>query len=347
MRLTWCASGELAGVRKPGRSGATVTMKQIYRIDNGALATCSEEHAEVVVFAAPSEVERQELISKYGVDQHSVESALDPEESPRVEFEDQGLSIIWKCPSNASVAEQLRFGVHSAGVFRRGKRVVIVLSDGRATLSGKEFQKLGSCNELILRYLLATVHHYIGHLRVIKMITTDIQEKLNRSLENQYFIQMFVLSESLIYYLDALEGNMAVLLKVQKTSEKAGWSRAELDLLDDVLIEQQQCVRQAQIYSSVLSGLMDARGNIINNNMNVLLKKLTLINVTFLPLNLIAGVFGMSEFSAMTPGLPMWFTYGVFMFMLGVTGWITWVLIVRFLEKSEQGGRNKKWFARK
>ncbi len=31
---------------------------------------------------------------------------------------------------------------------------------------------------------------------------------------------------------------------------------------------------------------MDARGNLVNNNMNTLLKNLTLINVVFLPLNL-------------------------------------------------------------
>ena len=70
--------------------------------------------------------------------------------------------------------------------------------------------------------------------------------------------------------------------------------------------------RQADIYSSVLSGLMDARGTIVNNNMNVLLKNLTLINIVFLPLNLIASIGGMSEWSMMTQGLDWRISYSLF-----------------------------------
>jgi magnesium transporter len=43
--------------------------------------------------------------------------------------------------------------------------------------------------------------------------------------------------------------------------------------------------------------------------MNNLLRKLTLINVVFLPLNLIASIGGMSEFSMMTAGTPWWVSY--------------------------------------
>jgi magnesium transporter len=42
---------------------------------------------------------------------------------------------------------------------------------------------------------------------------------------------------------------------------------------------------------------MNARGNLINNNMNVLLKNLTIIKVVFLPLGVIASMGGMSEFT--------------------------------------------------
>ena len=59
----------------------------------------------------------------------------------------------------------------------------------------------------------------------------------------------------------------------------------------------------------MFSGLIDARGNLMNNSMNNLLRKLTLINVVFLPLNLIASIGGMSEFSMMTAGTPWWVSY--------------------------------------
>ena len=119
-------------------------------------------------------------------------------------------------------------------------------------------------------------------------------------MENRYLLQMFALSESLIYYQNAIEANGTVLVKLTARAERLASTKHQEDFLDHIVLENKQCARQAQIYSSVLSGLMDARGSIINNNMNVLLRNLTLINVVFLPLNLIAGIGGMSEFAMMT-----------------------------------------------
>lgn len=49
------------------------------------------------------------------------------------------------------------------------------------------------------------------------------------------------------------------------------------------------------MYSTVLSRIIDARGNIISKNMNVLLKNLAIINVISLPLHLLASIGGMPE----------------------------------------------------
>ena len=107
-------------------------------------------------------------------------------------------------------------------------------------------------------------------------------------------------------------------------------------MLDDIIIEHQQCCRQAQIYSSVLSGLMDARGNIINNNMNILLKNLTLINVVFLPLNLIAGIGGMSEYTRMTEGFINWpIAYGLFLIAMIIMGILTWTFLVNQINRQK------------
>jgi magnesium transporter len=158
------------------------------------------------------------------------------------------------------------------------------------------------------------------------------------SRANRYFLQMFNLSESLIYYLNAVEANSSVLTKLRANVERIGFSKEEVEMLDDIIIEHQQCIRQTQIYSSVLSGLMDARGTIISNNMNVLLKNLTLINVVFLPLNLIASIGGMSEFSTMTAGINWKVAYMVLMVGMGVLGWLTWIVLVRQIDRQKSTG---------
>jgi magnesium transporter len=75
------------------------------------------------------------------------------------------------------------------------------------------------------------------------------------------------------------------------------------------------------------------RVSFFNNNVNVLLKKLTLINVIFLPLTLIASIGGMSEFSMMTQGIDWKISYSLLTLGMILLGWVTWVALVRILDK--------------
>jgi magnesium transporter len=114
-----------------------------------------------------------------------------------------------------------------------------------------------------------------------------------------------------------------------------GFTTDEIEFIEDLSIENNQCYKQAEIYSTVLGGLMDARGNLVNNNMNILLKRLTVINVIFLPLNLIASIGGMSEFSMMTSGMPWQLSYSLFgLGMLGI-GWFTAIMLNKISNKKK------------
>jgi magnesium transporter len=147
---------------------------------------------------------------------------------------------------------------------------------------------------------------------------------------------MFNLSESLIYYINAISSNQAVLIKLNNHFEKSNSMPQRVELLEDISIENNQCYKQGEIYSHVMSGLMDARGNLINNNMNILLKNLTIINIIFLPLNLLASIGGMSEYSMMTIGVDWRIAYGIFLLAMVILGWIIFRLLnrVNFMNKS-------------
>lgn len=80
---------------------------------------------------------------------------------------------------------------------------------------------------------------------------------------------------------------------------------------------------------------MDARGTIVNSNVNVLLKNLTLINVIFLPLTFIASIGGMSEFSMMTQGIDWRRSHALLAGGMAMLGWATRVVLVRILDKRQ------------
>jgi magnesium transporter len=78
--------------------------------------------------------------------------------------------------------------------------------------------------------------------------------------------------------------------------------------------------------------LMDATVGFININQNNVVKRLTIVSVVFMPLNVLAGIGGMSEFSMMTKDIPWQISYTAFSIGLGVVAWLTFMLL-RFFEQ--------------
>jgi len=311
-------------------------MKTCFDIKQNLVVPAECEDGVVSVYSSPNERETSEILETLGIDNYDLDSALDPDEISRVEFAPDHVSMIWKQPRPVSIEEQIRFEVSSVGLFLHHSNLTMIIGQGSIPFPQKDYQGVDSSVDVLLKYLFSTIRHYLGHLKAIKQITVDLESKIGASMENRYLLHMFALSESLIYYLNAIEANGAVLLKLAARAERLGFSKYQEDFLDDIIVENKQCARQAQIYSTVLSGLMDARGTIINNNMNVHLKNLTLINVVFMPLNLIASIGGMSEFSMMTHGTDWRIAYLVFFLAISVFGWLTWVFLVRYGNKNQK-----------
>ncbi len=288
---------------------------------------------QIVVAAAPDDRERAEIQGQFRLDDYDLNATLDPDEVPRLEVSDGRALLIWKVPESATISDAIELAVSVVGLSLLTDRLAFVRSSGDLSFVEREFRKINDVRDAMLAFLLRTVRHFVGHLRAIKQISTELEKKITVSMENKHLVHMFNLSESLVYYVDAIEGNAAVLGKLRSVAVQLGFDARQLEMLDDVILENTQAARQANIYSSVLSGLMDARGTIVNNNMNVLLTNLTLVNIVFLPLNLIASIGGMSEWSMVTQGLDWKTSYGLFCLGTVLLGWITWLLMKKVIDR--------------
>lgn len=306
-------------------------MLQKFNLENGVLSQSPGEDCKVWVYVNPDNNEKELIADENNIDRHTVESATDPDEISRIEFEENGIFIIWKRPKNYLSSDNFLFGVSSIGLFMLKERLIVVLPEDVSLFDQRQQALFSSLMDLIIKFLYNSIHHYLDHIKAMRIISREIQVKLNASMENEYLIQMFNLSESLIYYMNAISSNLTVLIKLRNYFEKhpSEENDERLEQMEDIIIENNQCLKQAEIYSSVLSGLMDARGNIINNNMNVQIKNLTMINIIFLPLNLLAGIGGMSEYTMMTLGVDWRISYGIFVLGMLILGWVTF----RFLNR--------------
>jgi magnesium transporter len=81
-----------------------------------------------------------------------------------------------------------------------------------------------------------------------------------------------------------------------------------------------------------LNFLMDATDSAININQNKDIKRLTVLSVIFMPINVLAGMGGMSEFSMMTSGIPWQLAYMAFLVGMIVVGSCMYVG-VKYFEK--------------
>jgi magnesium transporter len=75
--------------------------------------------------------------------------------------------------------------------------------------------------------------------------------------------------------------------------------------------------------------LMDATIGFININQNKRINQLTVFGVVFTPINILAGMGGMSEFSMMTQGIPWPIAYGAFLVGAAMIGGLTFMALKR------------------
>jgi magnesium transporter len=310
-------------------------MVKEFHFQDGQLAPCADHQGLVKVFISPDLVERNYLEHTCKISPHNLSSVLDPDEIGRMEFEEDHLMIIIKSPKNYSSSDNFSFKVTSVGVFLYKDQLVLITNNQETSLlEGRHGYKIASLHDALLKVLFGTIAHFLGHLKVINLLSDSLEQKISHSMANEHLLNMFSIEKSLIYYLNGINSNAVVIEKLKTNAAKIGFSPENVALLDDIAIENQQCNKQAEIYSNILTGLDGARGAIINNNMNQLIKRLTIVSVVFMPLNVIAGIGGMSEFSAVTDGVPKVISYSVLTLGLTGTAFLTWWIIKRFLDKT-------------
>ncbi|HQE94763.1 MAG TPA: magnesium transporter CorA family protein [Candidatus Marinimicrobia bacterium] len=265
-----------------------------YKILDKRIVLNGGEDASILVFINPDEAEKRMLVDQFMIDEHTLNSALDPDELSRLEYEPNHIAFIFKRPRSITAKENILFKVTSTGVFLFKDQIIIVASEDIPIFEGKIFNRVNSNQDILLKLILRAIYHFLEHLKAINMVTDEFQEKINTSLENKYLIDLFSLAKSLVYYLNAINSNVVLLEKLKINTVKIGFSQEECELLDDIIIENTQCVKQAEIQSNVLASLMDARASIVSNNLNVLMKTLTIITIGIMVPTLIVSIFSMN-----------------------------------------------------
>ena len=264
------------------------------RICGSKVVEATERACQISIYVNPDDSEKQHLTEQLRIDEHTLNSALDPNELARMEFERNHIAIITKRPKRYSSADNFLFQISSIGMFLFQNHLIIMLTEEIPLFEGKLFTRIGSIQELALKIIYRSIFHFEEHLKVINMCSEDLEKEINKAMENKTLLNLFTLEKSLVYYLNAIGSNGRVIERIRVNSGRLGLTNENMGLLDDIAIENSQCLEQAQIYSAVLSGLMDARVSVVSNNLNVLIKSLNFIMISLMVPTLWVSIFSMN-----------------------------------------------------
>jgi magnesium transporter len=269
-------------------------MQISYRIIDKKLEKTDPGKGTIWAFINPDEKEKRYLIDEIKIDEHTLNSALDPDELSRLEFEPEHLALIFKRPKNYSGEDKFLFKSASSGAFLFKDKLILVLAEDIPLFEGVQFSRVLSPAHLLLKLIYSSIFHFLEHLKIISAISDDLQNKINTAMENRHLYNLFALEKSLVYYLNSINSNGALIEKLRLNAVKIGFTVEEIEFLDDIYIENSQCYKQAEIYSNILASLMDARASIVGNNLNVLMKTLNLITILIMVPTFVVSAFSMN-----------------------------------------------------
>ena len=301
-------------------------MYEIFKTVNGELiSTSSFEEGIWVNVTNPNEQEINKVSAALNVETDFLKAALDEEERARIESNDEGQTLI--IVDTPIIEKEGQMNLYTtiplAMIIIKHTIITVCLKEDTLLNDFKNNKVKSFLTQFKTRFVLQILHRnstrYLQYLKHIDKTSSRIEHDLHKSMKNKELIQMLKLEKSLVYFSTALKSNEVVLEKLMKFDHIKNYPE-DTDLLEDVIVENKQAIEMSNIYSSILSGTMDAFASVISNNLNIVMKFLTSVTIVMAIPTMISSFFGMNVGIPLnTPG-AFWIIIGISLVMCLVTG---------------------------
>lgn len=267
--------------------------------ENRFIPTDKIERHCLINVTSPEESELEKLSGRMLIPYDFLTDPLDIDERARIEAEDGVLLIVLRLPKYDETNSEIPFTTIPAGIILTKEDTIVTISSSDITdildLCNSKTKGIiaGKRSSIILQIFLKTALLYLKHLKEINRRTGEIEGELQKSLKNEQLIKLLNVEKSLVFFTTSLKSNELMMERLLKT-ELLKLTLDDKDKLEDVIIDNKQAIEMANIYSNILSGMMDAFASVISNNLNVVMKILTLITVILMIPTLTASIYGMN-----------------------------------------------------
>ncbi len=240
------------------------------------------------------------LTDEYLISSELLADIMDADEQSRIEKEDDYTVIICRLPSAEEDEDKpLERTTIPLGIVLYPDKIITICRGDSVVIDDFARRRFRQCpvetkEGFVISILGRAALVYIRFLKYINRQKDLVEEQLHQSIMNYELIQLLQIQKSLVYLTTGLTDNEVLLEKLQKTPYFHLSSDEELEFLEDSITDNKQAIAMANIYSDILTGTMDAFASVIGNNMNVIMKRLTVISLSLMFPTFITGFFGMN-----------------------------------------------------
>lgn len=272
-------------------------MKTFLKNGVGLVAIDQWEPGCWVNIEQPDENDKNYLLREVQIPEAFYNDIEDADERPRIEMEDGWTLIILRIP--VKIDDQRHpFNTTPLGlIFNSNYCVSIcfhrteVIPDFIAYTKRKRIT-INDNYDLAFRLLLSSSVWFLKYLKQINQNIKFAEGQLEKSIKNEDLQTLLQIEKCLVFFTTSLKGNDILVHRLKNLKNHR--DSFDYELVEDVDIELRQALETTNIYSDILSGMMDAYASVISNNLNVIMKQLTSISIILMIPTLIASLYGMN-----------------------------------------------------
>ncbi len=272
--------------------------------------------------------ETNQLQQDYDIEQDHILDILDPDELSRMEDGEGYILTIVRVPVYDPAAETPYFAV-PVGIIIKGRTIITICWTDCEIL--KDFGnnrikniKLTDFPSFIVQIMNRANLNFLRYLKEINRRSTSIQNEMRMEIENQEIMLMLGLEKSLVYFSTSLKSN-ALLLQKMKSTRLIKFDDEDIDFVEGVAIDNRQAIEMADTYTDILFGVMDAFSSVTSNNLNIVMKKLAIINLVMMAPTFVTSFFGMNyklPFETLPGYIPVLIATGLCVISVFLSVWL-------------------------
>ncbi len=242
----------------------------------------------------PSESDKEYLLKEVQIPETFYNDIEDVDERPRIETENDWTLIILRLPFKSN-DEKVPFTTIPFGLaFKKDVFVTICFFKPEVTIDFICLQKRKKENiknnyDFVFKLLLSSNIWFLKYLKIINQNIKLAEVQLEKSIKNEDLQTLLQIEKSLVFFTTSLRSNDILVHKLKKHKDLL-----DVDLVEDVEIELRQALETTNVYSDILTSMVDAYSSVISNNLNIIMKQLTTISIVLMIPTLVASLYGMN-----------------------------------------------------